>query len=307
METRMHRLLIGFTTWLALAALLLSPLPASAQTPEWQPGPGAVLENTYVGFIDVPSGGATVSTGGFTVSGWVVDRAAQGWAGIDDVQVWLGAMDGGGRMLARALFAQSRPDVGSALGNPFWAASGFVASIPSGAVPAGSQTLSVYAHTPGKGWWFRQVQVNASASAPPPAAAPAPGQVSGAALPVVAIEEPESGERVGTRDEFEIIGYALDPNAARNQGVQSTGIDRVEVYINGERDAGGVFLGQAEQAFSSTAAESRYGSQFASAGWRLRFKPTQFKAEGHELYVYARSVVSGKETLETRGFETFEN
>jgi len=302
----MHRFVSGIAVLTALAILLV-PLPAAAQGADWAPGPGAVLDNTYAGFIDVPSAGATVSTSGFTVAGWFVDRTAQGWAGADDVQVFLGAMGGDGRMLARAQFAQSRPDVGTALGNPYWAASGFNAFIPAGAVPAGNQTLSLYAHTPGKGWWFKTVQVNVSASAPS-AQAPAPGGVlQGAVPPVLVIDQPKSAERVGTKDDFVIIGYALDPNAQRGQGSQSTGIDRVDVYVDAERDAGGRFLGTADLAFSHTEAEQKYGGQFASAGWRLTFKPTTLNAEGHELFVYAHSVVSNKETLEIRNFEVFEN
>jgi hypothetical protein len=81
----------------------------------------------------------------------------------------------------------------------------------------------------------------------------------------------------------------------------------VEVFVDGERDAGGIFLGQAELAFSSSEAESKYGARFGTAGWRLRFKPTMLKADNHQLFVYAHSVVSGKESLETRGFETFED
>src|SRR5438094_3879828 len=82
--------------------LLLAFAPAaSAQSAGWQPGPGAILDNTYTGFIDLPTNGATVpGTGSFTVAGWFVDQTAQGWAGADDVQVWLGTLDCGGRMLA---------------------------------------------------------------------------------------------------------------------------------------------------------------------------------------------------------------
>ena len=58
-----------------------------------------------------------------------LDHTAQGWAGADDVQVWLGTMDGGGRMLAKASFAQNRPDVGAATANPYWSASGFGAGV----------------------------------------------------------------------------------------------------------------------------------------------------------------------------------
>ena len=79
--------------------------------------------------------------------------------------------------------------------------------------------------------------------------------------------------------------------------------DRVSVYVDKERDNGGMFLGDAELAFSDAAAQNAYGAQFASAGWRLTFKPTKFKAKGHQLFVYAHSVVTNKETLELRGFD----
>jgi hypothetical protein len=123
-----------------------------------------VLDNTYDGYIDAPQMNATVPTGAFTVAGWFVDKTAQGWAGADDVQIWQGTMDGGGKMLAKAVFAQSRPDVAAATSNPYWAASGFGAVVPAGSLSTGNQTLSVYAHTPGKGWWFKQVNVSVSAS-----------------------------------------------------------------------------------------------------------------------------------------------
>src|SRR3954453_5514382 len=129
-----------------MSALLVVVPSAAAQSAGWQGGPGAVLDNTYDGFIDAPRGGATVpGSGSFAVAGWFVDKTAQGWAGADDVQVWLGTMDGGGSMLAKATFAQNRPDVGAATGNPFWSASGFGASIAGSSVPSGSQTLNVYA------------------------------------------------------------------------------------------------------------------------------------------------------------------
>jgi hypothetical protein len=308
----------SFLAWLGMAVLVgaaLAPMPAAAQSSGWQPGPGAVLDNTYDGFIDVPAGGATVSTNGFGVSGWFVDKMAQGWAGADDVQVWLGTQDGGGRMLAKAIFAQSRPDVANALGNPYWAASGFFAFIPAGAVPAGSQTLTVYAHTPGKGSWFKQVTVNASESAPaaaaPPApaapgtpAAPAPTSPQGAA-PILVIEAPKGAEIVKTStSDYQIIGYALDPNAAANQGSQGTGIDHVAVYMDADKDdPKTIFLGDAELAFSSDSARLAYGDKFTSAGWRLSIKPTKYTAKGHQLFVYAHSVVTNKETLELRGFD----
>src|SRR5262249_11627566 len=156
-------------SWLTVGAILGTlVLPSSASADaitDWTPGPGGASDNTFTGFIDVPTRGATVGSGDFSVAGWFVDRTAQGWAGADDVQLWVGTMDGGGRMLANAVFAESRPDVAAALGNPYWAASGFGATVPSGALSPGDQLLSIYAHTPGKGWWYKQVPVNVSASA----------------------------------------------------------------------------------------------------------------------------------------------
>src|SRR5258708_2835191 len=122
-------------TWLGvglLMAALLAPAPVGAQSSGWSPGPGAALDPTYDGFVDVPANGASVASGGFTVAGWFVDKTAQGWGGADDVQIWQGTMDGGGKMLVKAIFAQSRPDVAGAEGSPFFAASGFSGIVGNG-------------------------------------------------------------------------------------------------------------------------------------------------------------------------------
>ncbi len=307
----MRRFRHTLLAWLSVAALVGAvSAPASVAADAfstWAPGPGAAGDNTYAGFIDVPPANTMVPTGNFQVAGWFVDTTAQGWAGADDVQVFLGTMDGGGKMLAKAFFAQSRPDVASALGNPYWAASGFNATIPASALPTGGQTLSVYAHTPAKAWWYKQVQVNvsgtAAASAPAPATAGAPAPtVQGAALPIVVIEKPKDGEVVKTSSDYEIIGYALDKNATRNQGAAGSGIDRVQVYLGAERENNGTFLGEADLGFSDSIPEGLYGSQFASAGWRLTFKPTKFHVNTYLMFAYARSAVSGKEDVAVRYF-----
>ena len=305
----MRRFRHTLLAWLSVAALLGAvSAPASVAADAfstWTPGPGAAGDNTYAGFIDVPPANTMVPTGNFQVAGWFVDTTAQGWAGADDVQVFLGTMDGGGKMLARAFFAQSRPDVATALANPYWAASGFNATIPASALPSGGQTLSVYAHTPAKGWWYKQVQVNvsstAASTAPAPAGAPAP-TVQGAALPIVVIEKPKDGEVVKTSSDYEIIGYALDKNATRNQGAAGSGVDRVQVYLGAERENNGTFLGEADLGFSDSIPEGLYGSQFASAGWRLTFKPTKFHVNTYLMFAYARSAVSGKEDVAVRFF-----
>lgn len=296
--------LVVMTAAAGIVGALLVPGFASADPlTSWSPGPNAIGDDTYQGFIDVPTMNATVSTGNFTLSGWFVDSQADGWAGADDVEIWQGMMDGGGRLLVKALFAQNRPDVASALGNPFWAASGFSGVVPAGALGTGGQTLSVYAHTPGKGWWFKQVQVNVSGSA---ASAPAPS-VSGGAPPILVLESPNQGTSFTTKQTFDLIGYALDPPAAPNQGSQGSGIDQVSVYADAPREDNGILLGNADLAFSDAAAQSKFGNQFANSGWRFTVKPTEFHSGVHNLFIYAHSVVTGKENLVTFGFSVVES
>jgi hypothetical protein len=124
-----------------VALLGAAPLPAAAQTQTWTAGPGAGTDaSDFSGSIDAPSNGSSVpGSGSFQVTGWFVDKTAQGWSGADDVQVFLGQMGNGGTMLGKGVVGESRPDVASTLGNPYWASSGFSVSVPGSSIPAGSQ------------------------------------------------------------------------------------------------------------------------------------------------------------------------
>src|SRR5579859_682731 len=127
--------------------LVMAPLPAAADG-VWLPGPDGVGSATFSGSIDRASGGQ--------VNGWVVDTTAQGWTGIDDVQLWDGLMSAGGRMVGHAAIQLARPDVATALNNPYWGASGFATVLPAAGLSSGA-TLYVYVHTPSKGWWYEQL------------------------------------------------------------------------------------------------------------------------------------------------------
>jgi hypothetical protein len=252
-------------------------MPAAAQSAGWQQGPGAILDNTYTGVIDTPSAGATVSNGSsLTVGGWFVDQQAQGWAGADAVQVWLGQMGGGGSKLADGVVAQNRPDVGAALSNGYWSASGFSAAVPGSSLPAGSQTLNVYMHTGGKGWWFRSVTVNVGGGGG--AAAPAPSSTSSGvgAQTTVNVTAPTENANVSTKGgDYTISGTA------------SLDVDRVDVWINGERDTG-----------------SQLGTTTPNSDgtWSVTFRPTRYPSTHANLYVFARSKTTGKEVEIVRGF-----
>ncbi len=277
-----------------LASLLVSAVPASAQTatPGWNPGPGAVGDNTFDGFIDWPQAGASIATNvGFTLNGWVVDKSAQGWAGIDDAHLYDGLAGQGGVFLGKGSIAGDRPDVGMVLGNPFWSPSGFAFTVAGSQLSVGPHTLTVYAHTPSRGWWYRQVAINVTAA-------------SYTHEPLVAITAPTAGDDVPTNKDYTITGWAIDRNATPAQG---TGVDRVEVWFGAERDAAGaIFLGEADRGFESGPA-AVYGTQFVDAGWQLTFSPTKFHEDYYFIYVYAHSRVSGKETVTSLQFHIKES
>jgi hypothetical protein len=274
----------------ASAALLLgaaTPVAAqtSGQSPAWTAGPGAALTNTYQGFIDTPTQGATVPTSGtLSVSGWFVDTTAQGWAGADNVQVFVGQMNNGGTMLAQGVVGQNRPDVATALGNPYWSASGFSVQIPAASLPAGNQTLGVYLHTPDKGWWYEPLTVNVAAGTGP-AAAPSPSPSTSASVvsgpPQLTVSSPTEGQDVSTKRDFTITGTVSEP------GMSASDIDRVSVYINGEADTG-TLLGDTTPA--------------SDGSWSVTFTPTHFSATHSNIYVYAHSRGTGRTTETIRGF-----
>src|SRR5438132_1615144 len=103
---------IRSTWWLLVFAALILAAPVGAQEVAggggWSPAGDATSDNTYQGFVDRPANGESIALGSsFHVSGWVVDTAAEGWAGIDDVQV----LNGSTVLAAHGAVGNSRPDV----------------------------------------------------------------------------------------------------------------------------------------------------------------------------------------------------
>jgi hypothetical protein len=236
----------------------------------WSPAAGADGDNTYEGFIDQPAAGASIPlSSSFRVRGWAVDMAAEGWAGIDDVQVLNGST-----VLAHGSVAGGRPDVGAATGNPFWAASGFDVLVPGGALQAGPANLTVAIHTPGKGMWAKQLSVNIAGGG---------SVITGVASSalILTIVAPGDGEDVLANHNGVIRGVAYDTRTRAELGV---GVDRVQVYLDGPRDSvGSQTLGIATQVANT---------------WTLAWEPTKYDhVRQHHLWVYAHSNVTGEERL----------
>jgi hypothetical protein len=275
---------------LALGAFvhLASLATADAGSP-WIAGPNASGDDTFTGFIDAPASGSTLphlST--VVVRGWIVDRTAVGWTGIDDVQVYLGLQERGGTLLARASIGQRRDDVVAALHNPYWSAAGFSASFTDSGLAVGSNLLTVYAHTPDKGWWYRQVEVRVP-TAPDIAFADDPLLIIREAVPSVDVEQSLSN--------MTLRGYALDRNLplGMSLGAFGSGVTSVQFYLDGPRNAG-TFLGNAQLGFKNREATG-FGERFLLSGWELTVHPGEFSIDRHEFFIYALSAYWPNETL----------
>jgi hypothetical protein len=263
---------------------LLAGVHAQAQTIPgsalWQPGPGASGDDTYLGAIDTPANGATLPIDRlFTISGWFVDTTAQGWAGADDVQVFVGTTENG-RSLTRGSVGITRNDLVAATGNPDWATAGWSATIDPASLTSSPSTLSVYVHTPSKGWWFTQISVNVGPSA---------GGLSGPLVqggpPQIVVSAPVPGERVSIHlGNYRITGTARDPIGGPKA------IDWIQVWLNGEMNTDNAsFLGEATLSSDGT--------------WELDWTPANFSPLTSNLYVYAHSDLTNKVGLSLVHFD----
>jgi len=184
-----------------------TPPPAPVLT-NWSAGPSAQGSSTYIGRVETPRVGQIVNTGnGLLVSGWAADVTAQGWAGIDGVEVWAGDKASGGTKLGTGAVGLPRQDIGETIGSGF-TNSGFNMVVPTSAwanLPAGNVELRLYIHTPNKGWWYRATRVT---SIQPPVL-PYPND------PVVYIAKPQNGMNITQRqlnNKITFSGVALDRN-----------------------------------------------------------------------------------------------
>jgi hypothetical protein len=267
-----------------LTALVAVPR-AWAQQTLWLPGPNTVGDATsFSGAVDQPVAGQTVPAfRPLVISGWVVDTTAQGWSGIDAVEVWDAPMDLGGHRVATASIQLSRPDVATALGNPYFGASGFSATVPAASLPQGPAFWYVYVHTPARGWWYTQAEFVV-------------GLAGFTGDPRLELETPTLLAVLHGGQPFTVRGYAIDRNAAPDQGI---GVDRVEVYFNGDRQSG-LLVGRVTPDQPNTLAAAN-GGQFANAGFSVTFQPTSWVPsladnQFTSITVYAHSSVSGRET-----------
>jgi len=152
----------------------------------------------------------------------------------------------------------------------------------------GSNVLSVYAHTPDRGWWYKQVEIRIQ---PLPAIpyADDPLLVVREVLPSLDVDQQTSN--------LTLRGYVIDRNLPLNTvlGVGGTGVSQVQVYLDGPRQDG-IFLGNAQMGLTNREATG-FGARFLQSGWELTVHPGEFSVDKHEFFIYAASAYWPNETL----------
>jgi len=330
----------------ALLGSTLLPAAGNAQAVSfgWSPGPGAVSGTTIFGLVTAPTTGSTIQGGKeTTVSGWAYDASG---SPIDQVQVWAnGGPDTGGVPLATSgKVGQTNTQAAEALGSDAALKSGFSASLNPDLVgalltPGTMSTLNVYVHSKNNGWWFKSVVVNVGT----------PLQIGFTDSPIAVIMFPINDQRLSenginhsnnTGPTSTFFGYALDQNLSlnpgANAGVTGSGIDRLQLWLDGGRGVGTCLAGcgspslnlhklivsQTTWPFAGTASGPQedaynnggganyvvpmtgtlYGRQFDKAGWSYTFNLTRTSVGMHTLTLYARSSLTEKEVTDTSSF-----
>lgn len=230
------------------------------------------VTNTFLGALESPATGSKVG-GSVQVKGWAVDKAASLGTGVQAVHVYLDGEQGQGFFLGAATYGEEREDVVKQLGEARFRPSGYTLSWDTSRVATGEHTLNVYALSAVTGRWEKFTSHVTVVTRP------------FADDPLIRMMSPTEGS-VMEGSGREIKGWAVDRNA-----LSGTGVDRVEVYLDGERTvAGTVKLGEATYGgdYGSPAQELN-DSRYKNSGFLLIWNPNQFRAGQHTLYVYARS------------------
>jgi len=296
----------------------------------WTAGPDGAGANTIVGRVETPARTQNVANGAnVLLSGWAADTTAQGWAGIDGVEVWSGDKSKGGTKLATGTVGLNRADVAEFLG-PYFGKAGFNAIIPGTALKdmkPGAATVNVYLHTPGKGTWFRTAGFNLGAPAP---------TLAFENDPILVVSRPQEGMAITQRqpnNKFTFNGFALDRNllsppspnvtlgpGCSGCGLYSTqsrpaGIASVTILIDGQdplfpnfgsacpgcvqtssplvANKGSLNVpGKTQGSFQSR----QYGEEFDFSGWSASINPALLAPGWHTLNVTATSAITGKRT-----------
>jgi hypothetical protein len=245
-----------------------SGTPAPAPQPSPQPAPPATVSTPLMS-IDVPGNGTTVSSRGFQVAGWAIDRGSSSGPGIDAIHVYAWPVSGAAPIfIGAANYGIARPDVAGAFGGSQFTASGF--SILATGIPPGTYDLAVYARSTLSGKFDGRVS-RINVAAPP-------------SNPRMYIDLPSQNS---TQSQNVVIaGWALD--LASDSG---SGVDAIHVYAYKAGVSTPIWLGAASTGGGRPDVAGAFGSsKFTPCGYMLT---TTMSPGDYTIVVFAHSSVTG--------------
>ncbi len=235
----------------------------TADSTVWIPAPDAdPTGNPLVGQVD-PLYSGDLAANSLAVSGWVHDPSAADGPGVDRVSLYVGSSVDGALSVADATVGLPRSDAGNY---------GFSLGLALGDVPVGSSLITLAAHTPDRGTWLTtlHIVVPSLGSVPAPRlVVQAPSLLPPTPKPRLKaeVEAPQPGDVVPRP----FLLQVLAPSA-----------DRVDVFLEPDRDGGGRLVGSASQT---------PGSPFKI--W------VNAPLDAHTLYVHVSSSALVQETVLT--------
>ncbi len=180
-----------------------------------------------------------------------------------------------GTRLAGALLGLARSDPASILANPDWARPGFSVSLPLTGLPGGPTVLTLVARTQDHGTWLSSLAVVVPTLGPIPSqlvvAAPAPSPTPAPPALRAEVESPQPNDEVNRSFVVQVLAQ---------------GADRVDVYLEPDRDNGGRLVGSAAVPPGT------------SVGTPVKI-PVSAPLDGHTLYVHVASSASGQQRVLT--------
>ncbi|HLI29387.1 MAG TPA: hypothetical protein VKZ60_20160 [Chloroflexota bacterium] len=250
---------------LGLQGVQAGPLP---QTPVLTPTPEAT-DCRPEARLDAPLPDL-VLRGIVTVGGWAVDPASPAGTGVAEVEVYLDGYgnDPGQTYIGRAEYGGVRTDVAERFNDARFARSAFSLSWDASTAGAGEHTLVVLYRT--RCGWSSLTQTV---------------QVDGPTI-LLQIDRPAQGVPVSAPVRIE--GWAADPAAP-----VGTGVERVDMYLDGQITTRGIPLGEVSYGESRPDVGAALGGQeqaarFSRSGWSVLWNPTGLTPGRHLLTFYAR-------------------